>query len=97
MSVSAERRRSMKRLCAVALAYFGLVVFVYGTYVWYSYDFSRPHHAVPGEGRVYSSRTHGSVVYLTAKEAIWLRAVGLRILLRNGWCVDRLQTREGDC
>jgi hypothetical protein len=41
-----------------------------GLYVWY--DFNRPHVPDASVGRVYSINNHGSIAYLTLREAVVL-------------------------
>ena len=81
------------RIAAYVAGFGALGSFFAGIYLWFHFDGTRPHAADPTAGRVYPLNTHGSVVYLDAREHWLLTSLLAAVFVLGviGFLIDRWQ------
>jgi len=79
--LSQLQERNFWRIAETGAGIASVVSFFMGCFLWFQYDYTRPKIPNPLEGRVYPLNTHGSWVYLNAREHWLLNSLTILFLI----------------
>ena len=91
--LSQLQERNFWRIVETGAAIASLMSFFTGCFLWFQFDYTRPKVPNPLEGRVYPLNTHGSWVYLDAREHWLLNSLMILFLILavTAIAIDRLK------
>ena len=89
-NIDHKRGQTLWKVLEIAAGVVALALWLTSVFLWMHYASTRPHSLDAGSGRIYPLNTHGSVVYLTCRENLFIAAltVGGIIVFAAGVCID---------